>query len=145
MYGIFFQIKIIRLTFMPYSPNLQHRNTGYALQKTQWIVSIPIEVECYNTARQEDWLYNNCYWGIHWDPVEAKATELGVAPPPLSCNVHMAKFVCDSHDNWHGYPVAHWRAPFDRPDTAVLRKWFEHGYISSPKMSKIIRGKKCAL
>ncbi|WP_196061561.1 MULTISPECIES: hypothetical protein [unclassified Serratia (in: enterobacteria)] len=130
---------------MPYIPNPQHRNAAFAAQKTQWIVPLVIEEECYNKARQEEWAFKACYWAIYWDPVESKVTELGVAPPPISCNVHIAKFVSDSHDNWHGYPVAHWRAPFDRPDTTVLRKWLQDGLITTPKMSKIIRGKKCAL
>jgi len=130
---------------MPYTPNLQHRNNAFASQKSQWIVPIPIEIQCYNIATQNDWQHNNSFWGIYWDGQAQRAIEIGVAPPPISCNVHMAKFVCDNHDNWHGYPVAHWKAPFDRPDTNVLKKWLDNGYISTPKMSKIIRGKRCAL
>lgn len=138
-------IKKNRNPHMPYIPNPQHRNTAFAFQKSQWIVAEPIEIECYDTAQKNKWSYNNSLWGIYWDEQEKKVIEIGIAPPPISCNVHMAKFVCDSHNNWHGYPVAHWRAPFDRPDTNVLRMWLDNGYITAPKMSKIIRGKKCAL
>lgn len=130
---------------MPYTPNPQHRSAAYASRKTQWIVSLDVEQECYAQAVNEEWLYKDSYWGIRWNQAEEKAEELGTAPDPIGENVQIAKYVSDSHDNWHGYPVAHWGAPWDRPDTNVLRKWFENGYISAPKMSKIIRGKKCTL
>ncbi|YCI30132.1 hypothetical protein M1E08_04450 [Erwinia sp. PK3-005] len=130
---------------MPYTPNPQHRNAAFAAKKTQWIVPLAIEQQCYTQAVQEDWLYKDCYWGIHWNDAFCKAEELGTAPAPIDDNVQIAKYVCDSHDNWHGYPVAHWGAPWDRPDTGVLRKWLANGFISATKMSKIIRGKKCTL
>lgn len=70
---------------------------------------------------------------------------LGVPPLPAVDPLHIAKFVCDREGNWHGYPVAHWISPFDKPGEVVVMNWYYQGHISRPAMSKILRGKRCAL
>lgn len=70
---------------------------------------------------------------------------VGIAPPPHSCPVHFAKFVGDTMQNWHGYPVAHWVALFDKPPQVVLKVWADDGILTKPQFARIVRGKKCAL
>lgn len=128
---------------VPYTPNPQHRNGGYAAVKSQWSISQPEEVACFDLAVQAEWAFRNSFWGLHIGA--AGLGPLGVAPPPSSCQLHIAKFVGDAIGNWHGYPVAHWLSPYDKPSETILSSWFELGLISKPKMAKIHRGKQCAL
>jgi len=130
---------------VPYTPNPQHRNAGFAGRKSQWSISLLEENMCYSLALNENWLFNNSYWGLHIPPAIQTPQILGVSPPPSSCNVHMAKFVGDLQGNWHGYPVAHWLSPYDRPGEDVLKNWCAKGFISKSGFSKIRRGKRCAL
>lgn len=128
---------------MPYTPNNQHRNAQFSRVKSQWSIPLADEVTCFHRANLYDWAANDGKWGLHIG--QAGPYPLGVAPPPASCELHIAKFVHDTHDNWHGYPVAHWLSPFDKPDQSVLIAWVAMGLISRPSMAKIHRGKKCAL
>lgn len=130
---------------MPYTPNPQHRQAGFAQRKSQWLITVAEEGACYSLACQQNWMFNNSYWGLHISNPIQNPQILGVSPPPSSCNVQMAKFVGDHQGNWHGYPVAHWLSPFDKPGESVLRDWFNQGYISRSVFSKIHRGRKCAL
>ena len=131
---------------MNYMPNLQHRNQSYAMKKSQWSISIQEENECFNNANDQEWFFKNSLWGVQFIPDNNPPLKiLGAAPPPVSCELKMAKFVCDSHDNWHGYPVAHWMSPYDRPGESVLKDWCEKGIISKANFARIRRGKKCAL
>lgn len=128
---------------MAYTPNPQHRNTAFASVKSQWLVPQAAEVGCFALAIRSNWTANDCYWGLHI--VEEGPTPLGRAPAPASCELHMAKFVGDTLGNWHGYPVAHWLSPFDKPAADILISWMQLGFINKPTMSKIHRGKKCTL
>lgn len=131
---------------MPYTPNPQHRNKAFSYQKSQWSISLPEEIQCYTTAQINSWLHKDAYWGLHLiknnPPLIAP---LGAPPLPNNDRLHIAKFVCDAIGNWHGYPVAHWISPFDKPGEAVVTDWCNMGHISRQAKSKIIRGKKCAL
>lgn len=130
---------------MTYTPNRQHRDRSFAAKKSQWSISLPEENTCYVNASGLNWSFKNCFWGLHFSPQTVQPLVLGVAPPPASCNLHMAKFVGDAHGNWHGYPVAHWMSPYDRPGENVLKDWCDKGFISKSGFSKIRRGKRCAL
>jgi hypothetical protein len=70
---------------------------------------------------------------------------LGVSPTPDGFSLHIAKFIGAPDGDWHGYPVAPWLSPFDKPDTSVLISWMNAGLIRRPTMAKIKRGKRCAL
>lgn len=130
---------------MPYKPNLIHRNNGYAKKKSQWCITVADETTCYSTAVKQNWSYNNSFWGLHILAGASTPSVLGVSTPPSSCRVHIAKFVGDSHGDWHGYPVAHWLSPFDKPGENVLRDWRDKGFISNSVFSRMHRGKKCVL
>lgn len=128
---------------MPYLPHPHHRSAAFAGQKSQWTIAINEEVNCYQTATVQAWTCGGCYWGLHL--AGQAPSVLGIAPLPMQFSLHIAKFVGDPAGNWHGYPVAHWLSPFDKPDVAVLESWFDSGLINRPTMSKIHRGKRCVL
>ena len=128
---------------MIYTPNPQHRSRAFAGIKSQWTISLPEEKGCFDLAASADWFGNDCYWGLNVGG--GSVQPIGMAPPPIGCPLHVAKFVGDSHENWHGYPVAHWIAPWDRPTEVILISWKVYGFISKAQMAKIHRGKKCAL
>ena len=128
---------------MAYTPHPQHRSAAFANQKSQWVIAVGDEVQCYQMATVNNWAHAGVYWGLH---LQAQSpAPLGHAPHPLASALHIAKFVGDTLGNWHGYPVAHWLSPFDKPQANVLTQWVQSGYISRPAMGKIHRGKRCAL
>ncbi|WP_438282618.1 hypothetical protein [Pseudomonas alabamensis] len=128
---------------MNYTPNPQHRNSSFSAQKSQWTITVHEEIECFTMAADASWFAKDCYWGLC--PGQSSLRPVGMAPPPHSCPVHFAKFVGDTLQNWHGYPIAHWVAPYDKPPEVVLKGWQTNGIISKPQFARILRGKKCAL
>jgi hypothetical protein len=124
-----------------YQANSQHRNTAFSTQKSQWTILTNEEIAAFNLAHQNVWQCpKRHYWGLHL--AAKQPLVLGVSPERHDC--HVAKFV--SHQNiWHGYPVAHWLSPFDRPTVNVLSAWYESGYIDKATRRKITQGKRCTL
>lgn len=121
-----------------YTPNLCHRSASYSGTKSQWIISIPEETDCFYQAYGAAWTSQGSYWGLYL--VNGKPAILGATPG--SYTAFIAKFVGPA---WHGYPVVHWVSPFDRPESIVLDQWQQAGYIRKATKSKIIRGKRCTL
>ncbi|MBN3138130.1 hypothetical protein [Pectobacterium punjabense] len=130
---------------MPYTPNPQHRNRNFANKKSQWSISIIDENNCYNAASDSHWEFNNCLWGLYLLPQSLAPQVLGLSPSPSLHSLQMAKFVGDELGNWHGYPVAHWMSPYDKPGENILKDWCDRGIIRKVIFSKIRRGKKCVL
>ena len=128
---------------MPYVPHPHHRSPGFAYKKSQWTITEAEEVNAFNDAVQNAWQGDDCFWGLHL--VANQPCVLGISPPPDSENLKLAKFVSNDAVNWHGYPVAHWRCPWDRPAMHVLRAWNEAGIVDWPAVARISRGKKCSL
>lgn len=58
--------------------------------------------------------------------------------------VRTARFVEDQNV-WHGYPVAHWLSPHDKPADPILKLWQVAGYISKATRRRIGKGTKCNL
>ena len=106
---------------MPYTSHPHHRSAAFASQKSQWSIAINEEEICYSTATVKSWTCGGCYWGLHLTGLAPSV--LGVAPQPVHASLHIAKFVGDESGNWHGYPVAHWLSPFDKPGVTVLMAW----------------------
>jgi len=130
---------------MPYQAHPHHRSQQFASQKSQWIISIPEEMNCYASSVNNNWhcFGAGTYYGLHLQGVIP--VPLGTTKLPEAHQVHIAKFVSNNGTDWHGYPAAHWLSPYDKPDDVVLRRWFDMGFISMPKFRKIHGGKKCAL
>jgi hypothetical protein len=128
---------------MPYVNHPQHRSAAFAGQKSQWTIAIPDEQSCYQASVAKNWQYSNYFWGLHVNGTTPSV--LGTSPQPNPDQLHIAKFVGDTQGNWHGYPVAPWLSPFDKPHESVLKLWLIGGLIKKQAFSKIHRGKKCAL
>lgn len=99
-------------------------------------------MQIFQKAVTDGWLCDNSYWGLHL--VNQSPAVLGVTPLPGAQDVKVAKFV-GADANWHGYPVAHWASPWDKPGMAVLKSWLNAGLINQPTLAKIHRGKACNL
>lgn len=127
---------------MTYAPHPQHRNAAFATQKSQWTISVADETHTFTSAVAAQWTSSNEVWGLYL--VQAVPKVLGTTALPNQFSVQIAKFVGDQ-GNWHGYPVAHWLSPYDRPAYAVLEKWKIGGIINKAKLAKIYQGKRCSL
>lgn len=128
---------------MPYQPHPHHRDPAYASQKSQWCIPTAEEVSVFKQAVDSGWLGRDSYWGLYL--VGATPEVLGLTPSPEVRQVKLAKFVGTENAPWHGYPVAHWLSPWDKPAISVLRAWKEAGLINQPTFAKIHRGKPCVL
>ena len=128
---------------MQYIIHPHHRSKGYEAQKSQWTIPPQDEEACFNISLKNNWLHNESCWGLHI--VNNKADLIGYSPLPAKDPLKIAKFVVDQQNNWHGYPVAPWKNPYDKPDQTILMNWLDSGYISKSSMAKIHRGKKCDL
>ena len=121
-----------------YLPHPHHRDPSRRDDKSQWLIPVPDEVACFHAAYMSNWGDGGKYWGLH--APNGLPQVLGTTP--VSPFAYIAKFVGPV---WHGYPVAHWIAPYDRPGMAVLNRWEQSGIIGRLTKSKIRRGKKCVL
>jgi hypothetical protein len=128
---------------MAYVHNQQHRSSAFAATKSQWLIAIQEEEACYQQAAAKNWLCNGCYWGLHL--TGSIPSVIGLAPLPAAIQLHIAKFVGVPQGDWHGYPVAPWLSPFDKPSASVLGAWMQSGFINRPTIAKIHRGKRCVL
>ncbi len=118
-----------------------HRNNTYG--KSQWIISLDEEVNCFRKCYDEEWIVDQKGWGLHI--VDHRVLYLGVDQPHEN-KVFLAKFI-DGNKNqkWHGYPVDHQRSSADIPDTNILNKWLETSVLTPPKIRKILKGQPCNL
>ena len=98
---------------MAYVPHPQHRNAAFAGQKSQWTISVPNEQNCYQASTKHQWSCGNYFWGLYM--IGNTPSALGISPQPIQDTLHIAKFIGDTQGNWHGYPVAPWLSPFDKP------------------------------
>lgn len=121
-----------------YQSHPHHRDPARSGQKSQWSIPIVDEVACFQAAFARGWGGPQKYWGVY----TPNGSPQVLGRTPASPVAFVAKFVGPI---WHGYPVAHWAAPYDRPEMEVLNRWEASGIINRPTKSKIRRGKKCAL
>lgn len=126
---------------MPYQPHPHHRDLAYANLKSQWCIPHAAEVSVFERAMDSGWLARDSYWGLY--VVNATTEVLGFTASPEFRRVKLAKFVGAENALWHGYPVAHWLSPWDKPALSVLRAWKEAGLIDQHAFAKIHRGKPC--
>jgi hypothetical protein len=124
---------------MNYLPKADHRRPA-ARQKSQWTISDSEERDCFELAATSDWTWRNSYWGLHVSAGTAQF--LGSSQAPEREPVFIAKFIEDQA-NWHGYPVAHWRSPYDKPSSGILKDWHAKGYIRKKTVKRVVGGRRC--
>lgn len=123
---------------MNYRPKDDHRKRT-AGKKSQWTINEEEERSCFDLAAAQSWTWRDSYWGVHVP--DGVAQYLGISQAPERKPVFIARFLPGKY--WHGYPVAHWRSPFDKPSTDILEAWWEKGYIRKKTVKRVAGGKRC--
>lgn len=122
-----------------YQPNPVHRNGTQ--EKSQWRITTPEELACFQATVENQWRLGNVGWGLH-SPA-GTPEYLGVAEDHATM-VFIAKFV-GKQAIWHGYPADHQRNFQDIPDGTILDIWMKLNLIAAAKARKILRGQPCRL
>lgn len=121
-----------------------HRKASYIANKSQWLVTIDEEMDCFRNTINNNWKENENGWGIRWDAGHRVLVVLGKSVSQYDLKI--AKFTKDVNLNhWHGYPADWQQRTQDRPPIKILNDWRTTGFISKHKMAKIRNGKKCDL
>lgn len=119
-----------------------HRNNNR--KKSQWRITEPQEVACFQLTHTQQWIVAAVGWGLH--VVNNAASFLGVAQD-RQLQLFIAKFVSAANSGgtqWHGYPADH-RASEDRPPDDVLGAWLAGGRLPAAKLRKVQKGEPCNL
>ena len=127
----------IEITYL-YHPD--HRNGNN--EKSQWTISEAAECKTFMDAFELDWLDDSQGWGLYRVADSVRHVGVGIE---RTLDLFIAKFVGNaSQSEWHGYPADPTRNG-DRPTRETLLMWLEHEFLPSPKISKLIQGKRCKL
>lgn len=126
---------------LTYIHKTDHRNRS--ARKSQWTISEQDERTCFVLMYDSKWYEGNCGWSLNLN--NGIINYLGVSFIRQR-RLFLAKFV-DGNNNqrWHGYPADHISNEQDIPPGAILLVWKNAGYLSLPKVRKIIRGQPCNL
>jgi hypothetical protein len=120
--------------FLSYKINPKHRAFKPSQDASVWKVSEWDEIQLFATASAKKWYKDKIFWAIM--KKDSKISKIG---EDLEHDLYIAKYRCDSHLEWHGYPVH----PKDRdmPPDEVLESWREEKLIDNADKAKIQRGK----
>ncbi len=126
---------------LTYVHKADHRNNSP--RKSQWKISDQDERTCFVLMYDSRWCERNCGWSLHLD--NGIIDYLGVSVIRQR-RLFLAKFV-DGNNNqrWHGYPADHILNQQDIPTGEILLAWKYAGYLSFPKVRKLMRGQPCNL
>jgi len=115
-----------------------HRNQNP--NKSQWLVGMPEERECFGTAHDKNWIEAHEAWGFLLQ--DGEPIPLGIsADGHFRCKV--AKFVDGSRNaHWHGYPADH-RKTQDSPPVSISRDWLQQHTIGRHIVRKLMRAEPC--
>ncbi len=110
--------------------------------KSQWIITIEEECNCFINAVTHHWIIKNSIgWGVKMD----STITLEIVGRNINGeSLKFAKFIGD-RNNWHGYPADYRRKTEDIPLISILLKWQKLGFIKKHHISKIRSGKICSL
>jgi len=101
-----------------------------------WSVHFDDEFACFTSCYQNYWYTGSNGWGLISSGLR-QLLELGYNL--RSQSLMIAKFVADQNQ-WHGYPADVRHKPADKPLPQILEAWFNSGYISKARMSRIKQG-----
>lgn len=106
-------------------------------KKSQWIVSVDQEVDCFAQTKSENWISKDRGWGIIIQ--NKRLGKIGISV--LGEDLSIARFECkNNNDEWHGYPADLKNKTDDIPIDDVLIVWRNSGYINKSEFIKIRRG-----
>lgn len=129
-----------------YIHKMDHRDQSD--KKSQWIISIDAERECFVDAMSAKWdlPQHNC-WGLYFK--DGKVSYLGTTAKsdPELRQLFIAKFVdSDKNNKWHGYPANPCNSKQqDIPPDSIRNDWLQKKYLRPAVVVKLTRGKKCEL
>ena len=123
-----------------YIPNPKHRNTSTV--DAQWTIFEVEENASFISSWKNGWCFQGEGWGLHL--VDSKVVNLGRTEAPVE-DSFIAKFVSSAEPiKWHGYPADR-RKNQDIPPREIRNAWLSKELLSSAKISKIGKGKRCHL
>lgn len=124
------------MQFQAYKINPKHRTSKPSSAASVWTVSEWIEIQLFVEASRNNWSSNgkSILWSIY--STTAGPSKIGL---DLSNDLYIAKFRCDTNQEWHGYPV-HPRDD-DIPPKEVLENWRNEKIIDKTDMRRIQTGK----
>jgi hypothetical protein len=118
-----------------------HRNGGNG-KKSQWTITPPEELNCFETAHAAQWLEGSEGWGLHLNGT----TPLVIGTAVGGAVLKLAKFVDNAQpQSWHGYPADYRTKAQDRPSTRILLLWVAASHIQKHEAIRIRTQKKCSL
>jgi hypothetical protein len=121
-----------------YQSNPTHRNN--ANNKSQWVITLPEEHDCFSNAITSGWMVPERAWGLHFNG--GAIAVLGVDRDHTT-ELKIARFETSGNPQvWHGYPIGRSQPP---PASNVLNAWLQAGIISPAKLRKLIQRKPCDL
>ena len=124
-----------------YIHKADHRNNSP--RKSQWTISVRDEKTCFFRMYNLRWCEGNYGWSLHLN--KGITNYLGVSVKRHR-KLFLAKFVGGNNNQlWHGYPADHILNQQDTPTMEILLAWKLAGYISLPKVRKLIKGQPCNL
>lgn len=110
--------------------------------KSNWIITINQEVDCFIYSQTKTWIENMVSWGLI--PLGNNLLVLGLNSHKEELKI--AKFVAKNKEGvWHGYPADFCRNIQDRPGMPILQNWRTDGHIQKHHITKIRQGKECNL
>jgi hypothetical protein len=120
-------------SFSSYRINRKHRVPKPSQNASVWKVSEWEEVQLFATASSKNWCENGIIWAVM--EKDSKISKIG---EDLDNSLYIAKYRCDSHSEWHGYPVH----PKDKdiPPEGVLDLWLKEKLIDKRLKLQIKRG-----
>lgn len=122
-----------------------HHRCRKSSKKSQWIISMPMELECFDHSLAMGWKNGAFAWGILRSK-DSSCRLIILGHNRYQERLSMAKFRDDSKCGvWHGYPADYVRNLGDRPATPILESWRTLGYVEKHHISKIRTGKPCTL
>lgn len=128
----------------PYVLKSDHRTGGH--DKSQWIIEREEEIRVFEYAYDSKWLSKTNAWGLYLPNGQLWFLGRSAAKEPVKQNLWIAKFVQSlTPFFWHGYPADYRRKIHDRPDSAILKNWYDKGHIRKHDISRIRCGKKSSL
>ncbi len=127
---------------MSYTPHDKHRDQ--TPNASQWLITDGEEAASFDQASRQQWGTHVVLWGLHLVANAPAVLGYDLLAGSVRVEVMIAKFV-ENQGNWHGYPVAHWLQPDDKPNSQVLDSWKVLGYINKAARRKIGKGLRCTL
>jgi hypothetical protein len=125
--------------FKAYKVKSDHRKPSLIAKKSQWTISEWEELILFAVAKFRGWNVSQKsgkheLWSIYIQ--DDKRSKIG---EDSSGDLFIAKYITDTNNEWHGYPVS--PKLYDIPPEYILNLWLQEGLIDKADKKKIMGGK----